>query len=126
MNLNLSAYSAFAQPGYASAVPGTTSAISPGEQKLRHAAAEFEAMLLSKWWSAMKEGGFSGAGDESDPGHDTLDQLGMQAMSTAVAAGGGLGIGSLLVRSLLSNVRDAKPSATTLGAPAATRGGISP
>ena len=88
----------------ASGAAASANGPSPGsEAKLRRAASEFEAMLLSKWWSAMKEGGLSGGEDDSDPGHDTLDQLGMQAMSTAVAQGGGIGIGALLVRSLLSN-----------------------
>jgi Rod binding domain-containing protein len=72
--------------------------------KLRKAAAEFEAQLLSSWWTTMKQSGMSGEDEDSDPGKDTLDQLGMQAMSSAVANGrGGLGIGDMLVRSLLSN-----------------------
>jgi len=73
-------------------------------QKLRKAAAEFEATLLSSWWSTMKQTGMSGEDEDSDPGKDTLDQLGMQAISSAVANGrGGLGIGDMLARSLLSN-----------------------
>jgi Rod binding domain-containing protein len=72
--------------------------------KLRKAAAEFEAQLLSSWWTTMKQSGMSGEDEDSDPGKDTLDQLGMQAMSSAVANGrGGLGIGDMLVRSLLAN-----------------------
>ncbi|MFZ0085495.1 MAG: hypothetical protein WA211_15270 [Candidatus Acidiferrales bacterium] len=72
--------------------------------KLRKAAAEFEATLLSSWWSSMKQGGLSSGEEDTDPGKDTLDQLGMQAMSAAVANGrGGLGIGDMLVRSLLAN-----------------------
>ena len=73
-------------------------------QKLRKAAAEFEAQLLTSWWATMKQSAMSGSDQDSDPGKDTLDQLGMQAMSSAVANGrGGLGIGDMLVRSLLSN-----------------------
>jgi Rod binding domain-containing protein len=72
--------------------------------KLRKAAAEFEAQLLSSWWTTMKNSGMAGDDKDSDPGKDTLDQMGMQAMSNAVANGrGGLGIGDMLVRSLLSN-----------------------
>jgi Rod binding domain-containing protein len=73
------------------------------EKKLRKAATEFEAMLLSSWWSAMKQSGLPGGEDDSDPGRETLDQLGMQAMSAAVAKGGGIGIGNMLVRSLLGS-----------------------
>ena len=75
------------------------------EQKLRKAAMEFESMLLSKWWSAMRDSGLSGS-DETDPGHDTLDQLGMQALSTAIAGSGGIGLGAIMVRDLLSNAQE--------------------
>lgn len=77
---------------------------SPAEEKVRKTASEFESLLLANWWSTMKEGGLSGGEEDSDPGKDTLDHLGIQAMSAAVANGGGLGIGAMLVRSLLSKV----------------------
>jgi Rod binding domain-containing protein len=83
---------------------------SPAAQKLRKAASEFESLLLSNWWTTMKEGGLSGGEDGTDPGKDTLDHLGIQAMTTAVANGGGLGIGSMLVRSLLSTAEATKPA----------------
>jgi Rod binding domain-containing protein len=103
MNVNLQDATTLS-PLRSNGAAGSSKSLSPGdESKIRHAASKFEAMLLSQWWSAMKEGGLPGGDDDSDPGHDTLDQLGMQAMSTAVANGGGLGIGAILVRSLLSN-----------------------
>jgi Rod binding domain-containing protein len=39
--------------------------------------------------------------DSTDPGKSTLDQLGMQAISSAISSGKGFGIGDMLVRSLL-------------------------
>ncbi len=72
----------------------------PEVRRLRKAAAEFEATLVSSWWSAMKDSGLSGD-EDSDPAKDTLDQLGMQALSSAISSGKGLGIGEMLVRSLL-------------------------
>jgi Rod binding domain-containing protein len=81
-----------------------TSLLPAEMQKLKKAASEFEAMLLQHWWSAMKDSGISSGGDEFDAGHDTLDQMGMQAMSTAVAQGGGLGLAALMVKGLLSNM----------------------
>lgn len=105
----ISAASGFSAHGSAIALHQPATPKSPAEQKLRHAAAEFEAMLLSKWWSTMKESGF-GPTDQTDPGHDTLDQLGMQALSSAVAGAGGIGIGEILVRSLLSNAAGRKPT----------------
>lgn len=82
-------------------------------RKLKKAAADFEAMLLANWWSSMKESGLGNSDEESDPGHETLDELGIQAMSGAVASGGGLGIGAMLVKVLLSNAeRVTSPEAT--------------
>lgn len=68
-------------------------------RKLKKAATQFEAMLLEKWWSAMKKSGF-GNDNDGDPGQGTLDNMGMQAMSTAVASAGGIGIAAMLVRSV--------------------------
>lgn len=98
--LALSGVQTTAHPGAAPAKAGLGSA---DIEKLKKAASEFEAMLLSSWWSAMKESGLSSGDDSFDAGRDTLDQLGMQAMSSAVAEGGGIGLGAMLVRGLLSN-----------------------
>jgi Rod binding domain-containing protein len=81
--------------------PPTAQPDSPQARKLRMAATEFESMLLSSWWSAMKQSGLPGGEDASDPGKETLDQMGMQAMSAAVANGGGIGIAKMLVHVLL-------------------------
>lgn len=78
----------------------------PRVQKLKRAATEFEAMLLAKWWSSMKESALGEQDDSTDPGHDTIDAIGIQTMSSAVASRAGLGIGAMLVHSLLSNVEE--------------------
>jgi len=90
----------------ASIAPTTSLEDSPAARKLRKAAGEFEAMLLAKWWTSMKQSGLSGGEEDTDPGKDTLDQMGVQAMCAGVAKAGGLGIAAILVRSLLSNARD--------------------
>ena len=94
----------------ATATPASSAAsvppaqLTPGQlYKLRKAAKEFESILLANWWRSMKESGLPGSDESTDPGHDTLDQLGIQAVSSAVASSGGLGIGAMLVRGLLSN-----------------------
>lgn len=88
----------------------------PQVRKLKKAATDFEAMLLAKWWSSMKESGLGEEDDSTDPGHDTLDNMGIQAMSSAVASRGGLGIGAMLVHSLLSNAEDdAQKSSQQIG-----------
>ena len=97
---------------------------SPAEQKIRKAASEFESLLLANWWNTMKQGGLSGGEEDSDPGKDTLDHLGIQAMSAAVAKGGGLGIGAMLVRSLLSKAEHHDAGAAS-ASPAGTQESIS-
>ncbi len=99
---------------------------SPAAQKLRKAASEFESLLLANWWSTMKQSGLSRGEEDSDPGKDTLDHLGIQAMCAAVANGGGFGIGAMLVRSLLPHVESPKsvpapPVAHISASPAAAK-----
>jgi Rod binding domain-containing protein len=97
----------------------------PATLRLKKAASEFEALLLAKWWSSMKDSGIPGGHEQSDPGHDTLDEMGIQAMSTAVASQGGLGIGRMLVHSLLSNA-EGGPKEGLKAAPFRPSGPIQP
>lgn len=107
----ISSQSPQSHPAQAAASTADASAAdSPQVAKVRKAAAEFESMLLQNWWGSMKESGFGGDDDSTDPGKDTLDQLGMQAMCAAVAKGGGLGIGAILVRSVLSKAQESASS----------------
>jgi Rod binding domain-containing protein len=72
----------------------------PAERKLRKAAAEFESMLLSSLWKSMKSSFASSDDESSDPAHDVLADMGIQAMSSAVAKTGGLGLGKLILKHL--------------------------
>lgn len=65
--------------------------------KLVKAAQDFEAILLSSWLEKL-EASFSGPNDGSDPAHDTLASMGTQAIASALAARGGIGIGKLLLQ----------------------------
>lgn len=116
MNFGVSAYTSLAQMSAdASAVNAarnhpireaakhlTGDAVSKTAQlrELKKAATQFEAMLLEKWWSAMKKSGLGNDDRDGDPGQGTLDTIGMQAMSMAVANAGGIGIAAMLVRSV--------------------------
>jgi flagellar protein FlgJ len=73
-------------------------------RKLVEAAQQFEGMLLQEMLKPMKEHGFcegdSGDGNDDDGGHgfsDTLSSYGTEAMATAIAKGGGLGIAKRVV-----------------------------
>jgi Rod binding domain-containing protein len=80
------------------------------EQKLRHAAAEFESILISTFWKSMKES-FSLDDYSTDPGSSTFEDMGLQAMSQAVSKSGGFGLGNLIIKHLepyLGNDKDAE------------------
>lgn len=72
---------------------------SPAGRKLRQAAGEFESMLLANLWKSMKST-FASSDDSDDPAHETLEDMGVQAMSSAVGKAGGLGLGKLVVKYL--------------------------
>jgi len=93
-----------AQKPEATPTAGTESAakkLSPvQEAKLKKAGAEFESIMLSTFWKSMK-GSFGDEDEDStDPAHDTLEDMGIQAMSTAVGRAGGLGLSKLILRHL--------------------------
>ena len=96
---------AAAAPKEEPATPGgaesTARKLSPvQEAKLKKAGAEFESIMLSTFWKSMK-GSFADEDDDStDPAHDTLEDMGIQAMSTAVGKAGGLGLGKLILKHL--------------------------
>ena len=76
--------------------PGTK----PGAGKLAKAAQEFEAILLASWLEKMNQG-FVGTEENQDAAHDTVSSLGTEAIASALAARGGIGLARMLVRQLL-------------------------
>ena len=74
-------------------------------RKLTEAAQQFEGMLLQEMLKPMKEHGFCekgtrGCSDGKEDGSgfgDTLSSYGTEAMATAIAKGGGLGIAKRVV-----------------------------
>lgn len=74
---------------------------SPDDRKLRKAAGEFESILLASMWKSMKQSfGTSDSDFGSDPAHGTLEDWGIEVMSSAVGRAGGLGIGNLILKHL--------------------------
>jgi Rod binding domain-containing protein len=73
---------------------------SPADRKLRKAAGEFESLLLSNLWKSMKSTFAAPDDDSYDPGHDTLENWGIDAMAGAVGKAGGLGLGKLILKHL--------------------------
>jgi Rod binding domain-containing protein len=69
------------------------------QQKLKNAAGEFESILLASLWKSMKQS-FGSQETEADPAHGTLDDWGIEIMSSAVGKAGGLGLGKLILEHL--------------------------
>jgi Rod binding domain-containing protein len=67
--------------------------------KLKKSAREFEAILLQSWLEKMNQS-FVGSTESQDPAHDTVSSLGTQAIASALAARGGIGIAKMLLRQL--------------------------
>jgi Rod binding domain-containing protein len=72
----------------------------PAHRKLRKAAQEFEAILISELWEHCQSSFTSFSGETQSAGSNTLNSLALQAISLALAQGGGLGIARMLVRQL--------------------------
>ena len=78
---------------------------SPDDRKLRKAAGDFESILLASMWKSMKQSfGTSDSDFDADPAHGTLEDWGIEVMSSAVGRAGGLGIGKLILKHLEPHV----------------------
>jgi Rod binding domain-containing protein len=92
-----------AEPG-----PQVAAAQTPAKKaamaKLQKAAQEFDAIMLNSLWGSMKDGSLGSDDDLSDSSSSSLEQLGMQMVSGALAQAGGLGIGKMIVHALQSKV----------------------
>ena len=70
--------------------------------KIDKGAREFEAVLVGSWLQ-QAEASFAtvpGADDDQDPGGEQMMSLGVQSLSTAMAAGGGIGIGKMIAKAM--------------------------
>ncbi|MGH9351756.1 MAG: rod-binding protein [Terriglobia bacterium] len=64
------------------------------EEKLKKASVQFESMLVSSLWKDMEK--TFGQSDSDQPGFDTMQDMGLRAMTTALAASGGIGIAKMI------------------------------
>jgi Rod binding domain-containing protein len=71
-----------------------------GVAKLQKAAEDFEAILINSLWGSMKNGSLGSEDDLAPSSGGSLEQLGMQMVSDALAKAGGLGISKTIVRAL--------------------------
>ncbi len=89
--------------------PVSTTAIDPGAvvadgakaRRVLHAAHEFEAVLLNTLLGSLEHSFAALPGKDPEAGSDNYQYLGMQALASSLATRGGVGIASMIVRSLL-------------------------
>ena len=70
------------------------------QEKLAKAAHDFEAFLLTSLLGPLERSFSAVPGGQSEAEADTYQYLGVQAMATALASSGGIGIAELVVRNL--------------------------
>jgi Rod binding domain-containing protein len=66
-----------------------------------HAARQFEAVLLNTLLGSLERSFSALPGKKPDSIADNYHAMGMQALASSLAAGGGVGIASMIVRNLL-------------------------
>ncbi len=74
--------------------------------RIRKAASDFEALLLTQMLRSAREaggGGLTGAGDDENEANSTLVEFGEQQFAQALANRGGLGIANMVVAGLTKN-----------------------
>ncbi len=71
---------------------------SPRAEKLRKSTEEFESYLMTSWWDKMEKS--FGDTQEHPPGFETLNKMGLHAVTLAMAKAGGMGIARMLYHKL--------------------------
>ncbi|HTX16246.1 MAG TPA: hypothetical protein VMD77_13190 [Candidatus Baltobacteraceae bacterium] len=77
---------------------------SAGMAKLQKAAQDFESIMINSLWGSMNDGSLDSDDDLSDPTSSSIEQMGMQMVSGALAKAGGFGIGKMIAQALRSKV----------------------
>jgi Rod binding domain-containing protein len=75
----------------------------------RHAAQQFEAMLLKQMLSSLEKATRAGS-ERGSAGSSQYGSMIVEALSDAVAEAGGIGIGKMMVESVAQRVADKKVS----------------
>ena len=88
--------------------------------RIEKSAKEFESMLLSSWLQQAEQSMATvpGAEDEEDStGKDQMMSLGVQSLSTALVASGGIGIASMITKALHARAEKAESGQRTPAEP---------
>ena len=66
--------------------------------KLKDGAQQFEAMMLGEMLKPLHFGSAAGEGEQDDSAQGTIESFGTEAISKAIAQGGGFGIARQIIR----------------------------
>jgi Rod binding domain-containing protein len=87
------------------------------DAKIEKGAKEFESILVGSWLQQAEQSfaTLPGAEDDQDPGRDSMMSLGVQTLSTAMTASGGLGIAKMIAKAMHAQAdkANAQPAAST-------------
>jgi Rod binding domain-containing protein len=92
------------------------------DAKIEKGAKEFEAILVGSWLQQAEQSFATvpGADDDEDPGASQMMSLGVQQLSTSIAAGGGIGIGKMIAKAMHANADKAHTQQAAAAGLAAT------
>ena len=104
-------------------IQGTTTAQSTtsnhdNKTRLADAAQQFEGMLLQEMLKPMRtdntDGAWSDDEKSSDSGEDSINSFGVEAVATAIAKGGGLGIARQVIQQVTAEHEKLQPNTATI------------
>jgi Rod binding domain-containing protein len=83
------------------------------DAKIDKGSKEFEAILVGSWLQQAEQSfaTLPGSDDDKDVASDQVMSFGVQALSTSLAASGGIGIGKMLAKAMHAAADKANPQA---------------
>jgi Rod binding domain-containing protein len=91
------------------------------DAKIDKGSKEFEAILLGSWLQQAEQSFTTLPGadeDDKDVASDSVMSFGVQALSTSMAASGGIGIAKMVAKAMHAAADKANPQASTPAGPA--------
>ena len=94
------------------------------DEKIDKSAQQFEAILVGTWLNEAQQSFASvpGGDTDRDAGGEQMMSLGVQSLSTSMAASGGLGIGKMIAKAMHAAADREKAGVSTPIAPASPSG----
>jgi Rod binding domain-containing protein len=93
------------------------------DAKIQKGAKEFEAILVGSWLQQAEQSfaTLPGGEDDQDPGRDSMMSLGVQTLSTSMAASGGIGIAKMIAKAMHAAADKATAQTETSASPGANQ-----